>query len=217
MLYRQLRQALSRMLARLDLYSLYGLKRKGYLREMGWLRSVRERQSVNAAGQAIPWITYPALAFIETRLDPSMVVFEYGSGNSTLWWAARVSKVVSCEHDRNWYTRMQQRIPANVQLCHVELESDGSYAKEILRYPGMFDVIVIDGRERVSCAKNAVESLREGGVIILDNSDRQIYKEGCSYLKQRGFKRIDFCGLGPAYIYATCTSIFYLGDNCLGI
>jgi len=47
-------------------------------------------------------MTYPAIRFLERRLSNSLEVFEFGSGNSTLWWAERVSRIDSCEHDAQW-------------------------------------------------------------------------------------------------------------------
>ena len=35
----------------------------------------------------LPWVTYGFIDFISERLNKSIDVFEYGSGNSTLWYA----------------------------------------------------------------------------------------------------------------------------------
>jgi hypothetical protein len=36
----------------------------------------------------IPWLTFPAISRIEEFLEPSIRVFEYGSGGSTLFFCA---------------------------------------------------------------------------------------------------------------------------------
>lgn len=82
-------------------------------------------------------------------------------------------------------------IPSNVDLFHAEIHIDDSYAKRITEYKGEFDIIIPDGRDRVNCAKNALHSLKEGGVIVWDGSDRTSYKEGFEHLFEKGFKKID--------------------------
>ena len=190
--------------------------RDSVLNTTGWMLSKRRREPLNREGQPIPWITYPSLSFLEPRIQRQMTVFEYGTGASTLWWSQRVDQVVACEHDRAWYERTRSMTPANVQLTLAPL-ADQQYAREILKYNRAFDVVVIDGRDRVRCALNCVGALRESGVVIWDNSDRQEYQPGYDFLVENGFRRIDFWGMGPINTYGWCTSIFYRAHNCLNI
>jgi len=112
------------------------LRKYGYLAAIGWPRSTRLGEPVDAQGMPIPWMTYPAVAFLEPRLRSSFRVFEYGSGNSTFWWAARVGYVESCEHDSDWVSRLQERLPDNVRLRHVPLEPDGQYRRAAIEAGG---------------------------------------------------------------------------------
>lgn len=116
-----------------------------------------------------------------------------------------------------WYEKMKELIPVNAELYHIKLESNGKYSKLISKYNQVFDIIVIDGRDGVNCAKNSLSALKENGVIIWDNSDRDSYEEGYNYLLNSGYKRIDFEGMGPVNETLWCTSIFYKGENCLNI
>lgn len=208
---------LARLVRRYDWYALYSLRNRGYLFDMGWLNSHREMAAIDREGSPIPWITYPSLTFLDDRVKKNFVVFEYGSGNSTLWWAQRSSKVVSCEHDPEWYAQILPRIPQNVELNHVTLEYGGAYADFIRQYTHMFDVIFIDGRDRVGCVKNALGALKFDGVLILDNSDVADYAQALELMQTAGFKRIDFVGPGPINVTSWRTSIFYRSNNCLNI
>ena len=205
------------ILNKLNLYPLYCLRKSGYLCETGWFRSFQEGYSVDVVGNPIPWITYSAMSFLRNRIKKDMIVFEYGCGYSTLWWASRVKHVISCEHDRQWYEKMRKAMPPNVELYYAELDFGNSYIKKITEYQSKFDIVILDGRDRVKCAKNALHSLKENGVILWDNSDRNSYEEGYNYLFEKGFKKIDFEGMGPVNTYSWCTSVFYKGKNCLGI
>jgi len=200
----------AKMLAAHDL-----TKRASWLVKVGWFESVYQRAAVNGQGEAIPWITYAATAFMEPRLRTEMAVFEYGSGNSTIWWANRVARVVSCEHDAAWHQKMSPHLPDNVEYVFAEL-NDG-YVGVIARHEGEFDIVVIDGRERVRCADKAIDALKGDGVMIWDNSDRDKYQSGYALLHDRGFRRIDFWGAGPIVAYGWCTSVFYRANNCLRI
>lgn len=146
-----------------------------------------------------------------------MEVFEYGSGNSTLWWSQLVSRVVSCEHDKKWYDRIREKIPSNVEYKYCELIPGGDYCKMILAYEKQFDIVFIDGEDRVNCIKNALGALKDDGIVIWDNSDLSKYQEGFDYLSSKGFRRIDFQGLGPLINIDWCTSVFYRDNNCFDI
>ncbi|MDY6913835.1 MAG: class I SAM-dependent methyltransferase [Planctomycetota bacterium] len=175
--------------------------------------------SVANDNQPIPWYTYASAAFLKDRIRPEWSVFEYGSGNSTLWWAELVhkGKVISCEHEAAWYEIMRDRVPDHVELHYQALEPEGNYSGFITRHPNRFDVIVIDGRQRLACAEYASGALKSGGVIVWDNSDREDYRPGFDLLQQQGFKRLEFTGMGPINSMGWSTSILYRPNNCLGI
>ncbi|HKQ58831.1 MAG TPA: class I SAM-dependent methyltransferase [Candidatus Eisenbacteria bacterium] len=208
---------LRRALARMGLLAPLSVMRRGPLKDDGWIRSLAEGAPVDAAGNPIPWLTYPAIELLQRRVRPEMSVFEYGCGHSTLWWAARVRDVVSCEHDQAWLERIRSRAPANVTLRHVALEYDGAYSRTVAEYPGRFDVVVIDGRDRVNCARHAVTALAPGGVIVWDNSDRAEYRPGFDQLGQVGFRRLELVGLYPTLNEKGETSILYRDRNVFGL
>jgi hypothetical protein len=197
------------------LYS--ALRIQGYLHETGWVNSLREGLPVDRDGNVLPWFTYPSIEFLRDRLQADMSVFEYGSGNSTLWFSGRVASVVSCEHDRGWYELMDGRLPGNVEYLYRELSDGQTYSRAILERGAQFNVVVIDGRDRVNCALNAVRALTSDGVIIWDDSERERYQRGCLQLTDLGFKRLDFDGLPPMALRRRSTSVFYREENCLRI
>jgi hypothetical protein len=201
----------------MDLDGLYSLKRRGPLLEDGWFRSHCEGASVDATGAPLPWITYPAIEFIKRRIQPSMSVFEYGSGGSTIWWSNRVREVISVEHDRDWFEKLREMIGSRARISHIDLEYGGAYAKEIQKYRSRFDVVVVDGRDRVNCLKNCLSALTPSGVVILDNSERPEYTAGIVFMKANGFRGIEFVGLSPIVNIKNETTVFYRDDNVLGI
>ena len=57
-----------------------------------------------------------------------------------------------------------------------------------------YDVVIIDGRDRVNCIKQSIKALSTEGVVLLDDSHREKYKEGIDYVKNNGFRSLDFEG-----------------------
>lgn len=214
---RVIRGSVAYLLKKLGVYHYFSLWFYGPLKEDGWFRSFREGRSVDSNGNLIPWFTYPALEFICKRISSEMCVFEYGCGASTFWWAQRVKNVIACEHDSAWYQEMINIIPANVDLHHVPLEYGGDYCRMISSFSRQFDIVVIDGRDRVNCVKNTLNALKPKGIIILDNSDRDEYSEGYQFLLKNGFKKIEFVGMTPIVNCKSETGIFYRQENCLDI
>lgn len=202
---------------KIGIFGYYSIRRSDYLKRTGWYRSMNEGRPVDADGYPVPWITYPAIDFLSGRINNQMSVFEYGSGASTLWWASRVNRIISCEHDREWYRQVAATLPDNAVLLCIDLEYGGAYCRKVAEYDGCFDVVVIDGRDRVNCARNSLAALKDNGVILWDNSDREEYREGIDYLAGIGFRKLEFIGMHPLVAGKSETSLLYRDNNCLGI
>lgn len=190
-----------------------------YLKEIGWIRSFHSKQSIDAQGNPIPWFTYSAIHFLEPRLQKSFDIFEYGCGNSTIWFAQRVGSIDAVEGDKNWFEKVQKQLPLNAKVMFYEVQENenGNYAKAIANTQKRYDLVIVDGRDRNNCIKNAQNYLKEGGVLILDNSDRPEYQEGINFMLEKGYKKIDFVGMTAIVAMCSCTSIFYRKENCLNI
>lgn len=180
------------------------------LHSYGYRRSLKEGSCVDVNGNPLPWYTYPTIEYL-TQIDFSNKrVFEFGSGNSSLWWAVRAKEVVSVEHNENWYnTRLAFGLP-NLTI-HLRMNKE-SYCDCLSEQEGLFDVIVIDGVYRDACVAVALSKLNKEGMIIFDNSDRAFefldYHESMQTIRNAGFLEFDFYGFGPLNPYTWCTSIF---------
>lgn len=172
-------------------------------------------QAIDRKSRPLPWFTYPAIHFLNRRITPELRLFEYGSGCSTLWFAERVKEVVSVEHDSAWFGKMQRSgLPANVTLTHRPM--DGGYEQEIARH-GAFDIVVIDGRNRVACFETSLDHLSPRAVVVWDNSNRLEFRNLSDRFSELAFKELPFYGTGPVNPYNWQTSILYRTENCLGI
>ena len=156
----------------------------------------------------------PFLKFLEPRLNKTLNVFEYGSGNSTIWYAERVNSIKAVEHDEEWAKKIKPKLPKNSSILFQNLEGE-FYARSILLEKINFNIVVIDGVDRNNCTKYCVKNLTEDGVIIFDNSNRDEYNESFSFLALHNFRRLDFWGMCPIVTMNSCTSVFYRSINCL--
>lgn len=150
-----------------------------------------------------PWITLSAIRWLEAMLRPEDRVFEWGSGRSTVWFAERVSSVVSVESDPTWFRRVSDWL-AEEKLDNVELDFIGKepvmawkpYADAIRVYGGELDIIFIDGdlETRTICAEVAVKVAGDETIILLDNSVRMA--DAAKILEDWATEYVTFYGLG---------------------
>ena len=170
----------------------------------GHARSRAEQKPVDAQGQPIPWLTYPCIEYLNQLDLSAMRVFEWGSGNSSKWFARRCKEIISVESDQDWYNYVKQELQANQTLLFAE---ESNYAEVIGDY-GDFDLIIVDALRRYDCAEKALTHLKPGGFILLDNSDW--HPNSCEMLRQKApdLIQVDFHGLGPCNKYTWTSSLF---------
>lgn len=188
-----------------------------YLKATGWKESAKRRLPSGVDGSPIPWMNYPIIAFLNKRLHKDINLFEYGSGYSTLFFAERVKFVRTIEYDEKWFELINQKLPENTEIHYVKNDVDGKYCRAIGMTEEKYDVIVIDGRDRVNCLIQGIDRLNESGVIIFDDSQREKYLEAFHYARSKGFKVLDIEGMTAKKFDLNTTSVIYRNVNCLGL
>src|ERR1700730_12967100 len=73
----------------------------------------------NSVIDKMPWLSFSAIAFLQKAAAPDMLVFEYGSGGSTLFWTSKTKYVISVEHDRSWFEKMLVELTSN-QITNID-------------------------------------------------------------------------------------------------
>lgn len=144
-------------------------------------------RNVGPLAQVTPWFVPAAVEFLDTivcRRDLWRKAFEWGAGLSTVWLAARFEQVVTVESESGWITKVRSDLTdydlqSKVELIHRSQEAGGGYYLDYAAYlqqrSETFDLISVDGRNRVGCLALAASRVRKGGLVILDNSDRPAY------------------------------------------
>ncbi len=130
-----------------------------------------------------PWITPGAVPRIERLLRPTDIVFEWGAGRSTRWFAERTARVTSIEHKPEWHERVQNDLEGfEGSRCVLMERDEGNVEAWTERYvsalgeiePGPVDIVLVDGAIRDLCALSAVAHVAPGGVIIVDDVQRAL-------------------------------------------
>jgi len=146
----------------------------------------------------VPWLTRQAVEILEQRLKPTDVGLEWGSGRSTLWFARRVSHLTSIEHSDRWYKRIKKMLSVkgidNVDLIYAPLEANeqslSNYVRAASDLPKAgLDFVLVDGRLRDQCTKLALQLIKPGGMLIIDDAARYIRHSYCcpqSVMTQNG-------------------------------
>jgi hypothetical protein len=194
-----------------------------------WLATTFFKKNMLKAG--IPWINFPAQRWLQTKLSQDSLVFEWGSGASSVYFAKRVKELTSIEYDKQWFEIVENEFinqgfrngqlkffgandlsefdPFPDNIHYYQSEDKGyknkifySYVRSILNYPdSYFDLILVDGRARGGCLKMAMTKIKQGGIILLDNSEREEYLSALNYFVKPGWKIQHFWGPGPSAIW----------------
>jgi hypothetical protein len=129
-----------------------------------------------------------AIAHIVHRTDPRYVL-EWGSGHSTRRFpleAPHLERWVSIEHDETWFGRMRgSRSHRNVEVVLVPPDKPAAAGgmeatfRDYVAYPASlglgFDLVIIDGQERLGCLRASPALLSGRGLVILHDAHRYEY------------------------------------------
>lgn len=178
-------------------------------------RSIDEKVCLDKDGHPIPWYTYPAIEYLAQFDYTAKTIFEFGCGNSSLFWATRAKQVISIEDNPCWFAKWQELFKE--PNLDIRWRDEGEiYENAIFENDDKYDVIVVDGKRRADCAKTAVQKLKNGGMIILDDSDRVNtsleYVKAIEALRAANLIQVDFYGFCPMNNYTKTTSLFLSRD-----
>lgn len=199
-----------------------------------WMKDYRS--GTTTVSRRMPWINYDARDYLDRIVKPDMSVFEWGSGGSTLYWSDYCAKVYSVEHDKEWYTLLSGVLASEgngkVTYKNILPEKDDKkrdykrcsdfasasipgnwfpYVSQISTFPdASLDIILIDGRARNACVNSALDKLKKGGILIVDNSDRKhCTAEFTNLFESDGWTKREFIGPAPFQHAFTKTSFYF--------
>lgn len=131
----------------------------------------------------VPWMTDGSVGFLTGFIErfkkltgKGPATLEFGMGASTLYFAQRASTLLSFEHDESWHgaiSRIVELQGSNNVRFHLLPRPYSDRVAELVGTQS-FDIVSIDGRDRVACLREVLRSnlLASDGIIVFDNTER---------------------------------------------
>ena len=172
----------------------------------------------------LPWISYPAIEFLNSMEMEHIKMFEFGSGNSTLYWGQRLrqghlSFFQSIESSPEYWGNM-----AKISGFYRDYTVLRKIKDDYLNYPYQlatrftndesklipFDFMVVDGpiQWRVDELLVALRLTHSEGIIMVDDTN-WIAKDVERLCEEHSMFRVDFAGFGPGVSYTKVTSFLF--------
>jgi predicted O-methyltransferase YrrM len=126
-----------------------------------------------------PWLTVQAVQFLDQFLSdhPHARILECGVGGSTIWFAQRTKQLISLEHSLIWFNKVQHELASRFD-CHSVTMILRKKPYDIVLdnfSDNFFDLVLIDGNNRMACVRKSERILKPGGILMLDDAQRQQY------------------------------------------
>lgn len=173
-----------------------------YLVESGWVESKLNNRSF-FKGEHWPWITFPAIDFLEKLTLNDLNVLEFGAGASTLYFAKRSSKVISYEFDTEYYQSLEF---VSTDFINTEIRNlDPEYLQINVQHDSK-STIEIDPRMLLCVAEDS----RMFGINASFFSYEEIYNEVVNAIDNSNLVFIDG---GPRNTALFLTAKFAKGDT----
>jgi len=163
----------------------------------------RTRRIFAERNNYIPRLNWQAIEFLEKIITPENIILETGTGNSTIWFARRVQRVVSFEDKKNWHDKILESLKKE-NLRNVEIYFDAHYVEKPFhamlnkRDNVLYDVILLDGPNigpgRIPLIIKLIPLLKQGGYLILDDTEKGWYEPGIRYLDNLKWETYAFKG-----------------------
>lgn len=94
-------------------------------------------------------------------------------------------KLISIEHDTKWHNKVKNNLQQDATCNPVDLRLlSKPYHTVCDKFPQeFFDLIIVDGRDRVKCIEASIKVLKKGGILMVDDAQREKYKPAYDLLK----------------------------------
>jgi hypothetical protein len=156
----------------------------------------------------VPLLGFRASKHLARLINPDWKVLEFGSGMSTIWFARRCASIVSIEINEDFFELLSARLAAK-SLTNVDYRlRDYQDSAELADYEdSYFDLVLVDGVRRDRAMMTAIEKVKPGGYIYLDNSDyphKEYQTARAMLLKAAGAEPVRvFNDLTPSRVWVT--------------
>lgn len=127
------------------------------------------RSEISFDGEVKPWFNYPAIEFLDSLELDGLQIFEWGCGNSTLYFNQRGLKTLSVEHIPEWARSVEAKTNGEVLV----IQDPEIYVDALRLSKRSWNIVLIDGEKRGSCARAFIKFLENHDcqMLIFDNAN----------------------------------------------
>ena len=142
--------------------------------------TIQKMNNINV--DSVPLWAPGAIGYVATFLaekNGKAKVLEFGSGGSTIWLANYAHELHVIEHHEEWYEAVKNRLERSglINNTHLKLLNTPYDSAADSFSDAYFDLVIVDGRDRVNCAKKSLRLVKNGGLLIMDDAQRTRYSE----------------------------------------
>ena len=135
----------------------------------------------DSLGILFPWYSHGVLDVISKWDLSDKVIFEYGLGASTIWWASKSKMVVGVDHNEEWLLKTDTELCAKGIEMKTRLYSIKTHEGDTKETRDLYvtvhgatekpNIVIVDGVHRYECAEYAVKVLKPE-ILIVDNHNQ---------------------------------------------
>jgi len=130
-----------------------------------------------------PYMNDTEIVHLLKYIDRNTRMLEIGGGSSTIFFSKFVSRLVTVEHNKEWGTKVwnllgKRRNNFTIHIAEPDFPQQhpfqpakpgqfDRYINHIKNLDETFDVILIDGRDRVRSVHASLDKLKKGGYLII--------------------------------------------------
>lgn len=114
---------------------------------------------IDENGSLFPNFTKPCIEWLLKSQLNTFQVYEYGAEASIKWWKQKSKNYVGITNNE----RLSQLLE-----CRYHFDMD-NYVNDLIKNYDEYDLIVINGRWRDACIISAIQRIKKGGYILINN------------------------------------------------
>ncbi len=186
---------------------------------LGWTKTFKTGLCQDNEGEYLPWMPYSLIEYLDKNLKKDESIFEYGFGTSSFYFAKKVTKVISVESNPKWHEIMlelskESKIDNIDTILMTDALTNEKYENLVAEFTDQdpdfhgFDWIIVDSLKRSKCIKNSIRALKDGGKIILDDSQRSSYQKIREFMIEEGFECLEFEDIAPGQLKSKKAWVF---------
>ena len=120
-----------------------------------------------------PWLTPVSVDILKGLLKKDDFFLEFGSGQSTVWFARKVGKIISIESNEGWYQKTKSKLKRYAKKAEIVFAPDRKKYLAILNKikDNSLDICLVDGEHRIDCMLGVLRKIKKGGALVVDNAE----------------------------------------------